>query len=133
MVQVRDTFLHYLADNLPGKTIHYRRFDVNDPNALALVENAINVEFFDISPEVAVSTQRVALDVIFTDERTAVAAMTAVWGVLVTHQTPLMDYSNPASPVATGSNLMWSKVSFKRVTEQNYCHYLCLLTLQYHL
>jgi hypothetical protein len=133
VIQVRDSFLHYLADNLPDITIHPRRFDVNNPNSETLMEGAVNVEFFDITPHMHVSSQRVALDVVYADEREAVSVMNQLWSVLVCLQAPLKDYTIPASPVLTGQNMMWDKVSFKRISSQYYCHYLCLLTLEYHI
>jgi hypothetical protein len=45
MTPIRDTFLHYLADNLPSLTIHPLRADPNDPTAGIFAMNAVNIRF----------------------------------------------------------------------------------------
>lgn len=128
-----DTWLHFLADNLPGVTIHPRRYDPNNPSLMDLQENAINVEFGDVSLD-EVASQQVVLDIIFTDELQAYDLMQSVWNLLrAAFYTPLMDYTNPAAPVPGKGNLMWDRnsVKFRRVYADFYCHYSCTMNLKF--
>jgi hypothetical protein len=129
----RDTFLHFLADNLTSVTIHPRRRDANDPSADELAENAVNVEFTGVSFGPDISEQQAAIDVIYTDERTAVDTVAQLWNLFQSaYYTPLLNYTT-LTPVATGTNLMWDKtaVRFRRVYSGDYTHYTCLLPLKF--
>ena len=131
MREARDSFLHFLADNLTGIEIHPRRFDPNDPSLTFLKEDAINVEFLGLSLG-DVASQQVVLDIIHTDELTAVDWMQTVWSLFkAAFYTPLLDYSS-GSPVSTGKLLYWGRsVSFRRVYEDNYCRYSCTMNLRF--
>lgn len=96
----------------------------------------MNVEFMHFDPAVAVSSQTVAIDIIHEDEYTAVTWMTQIWNLLKSaFYTQIQDYTNPLFPVALKSHMTWDAkgVRFKRVYAEHYCHYLCLLKLDFHL
>ena len=137
MIRVRDSFLHFLNDNLPpGMTLHPLRRDPNNRAADALAMNAVNVSFLNLSAgnDTALAAQQVVLDVISDDENTAVDWVGAMFDLLRSaFYAPLYDYSNPDSPVATGTNMMWDRrrVTFKQVTSEAYSHYSCLLSVKF--
>jgi hypothetical protein len=129
----RDTFLHFLADNLPDTQVHARRYDITDPGADELMENAVNIEFLGVALDPLVSVQQASIDVIFTDERIAVDTVAKLWTLFRSaFYTTLLDYTN-ITPVSTGTNLMWDKtaVNFRRVYSGEYTHYVCLLPLKF--
>lgn len=135
MVQVRDTFLHFLADNLTGIEVHPVRKDPNDPSAELLKLNAVNVEFLGFDLAVDVSGQQVVIDVVNDDERTAVTWVSSLFTLLsAAYYTPKLDYNTPSSPVPTGTNIMWDrkKVRFRKVGNDNYSHFSCVLDLKFH-
>lgn len=135
MKKVRDTFLHFLADNMGTTPVHPIRRDPNDPGGEVLQLNAVNVEFFGVDLDTGVSTFQVAVDCIAEDETSVLNMVNSVWSLLKSaFYTPMLDYTNPASPTSTGRNIMWDryKVRFKKVANPNYCHYTCLLTLRFH-
>ena len=131
----RDTFLHFIADNLGGGiSVHAKRCDPNDPAADQLQVNAVNIYFLDIElDQIAVETA--VIDVINNDENTAVDWVTALWTILhAAYFTPLLDYTVPASPVPAGGNVIWDrkKIRFKRISkDDNYCHLSCVLPLRF--
>lgn len=133
MQKVMDTFLHFIADNLPY-TIHPIRHDSEDPSSSDLQLDAINIEFLDYRPQLGSSTLRVVLDVMYNDERTAVAVVETIYDLLsAAYYTELKDYAVPSSPVEVGSNVFWDRnnVSFSRISNDNYTHYSCILTLRH--
>lgn len=134
MRQVRDSFLHLLADNLPAYTIWNIRRDVNNPEQERVHEEAVNVQFIDDNPSVHIGNMVVALDVVSADELTAVDMMQAVWTLLSSSAyTPLLDYSTtPATP--QGSNLFWNQnnIRFRPVWDQLYCRFTSTVTLRVH-
>lgn len=135
MRNARDTFTHFLADNLVGPTVRQVRRDPNDPSADLLKVNAVNLSFLDVRYRPFVSLQQCVIDVIADDENTAVDWVNLVIELLnEAYYTPLLDYSNPSSPVSAGSNLMWDwgAVNFIRVQNPNYTHYSCTLPLKFH-
>jgi hypothetical protein len=128
MRSVRDTFLHFLADNLPGVTVRYLRRDLNDPSADNLAVNALNVQFLNVELG-HIDTHQTVLD---TDEA-ALAAMQSAWEILKAGAyTPLLDYTVPATPVVVGKNVFWdrNKVQFRRLYDDNHCRYTCTLPLR---
>lgn len=136
MRAVRDTFLHFLADNITGITLHPVRREIDRPDSDRLQMNAVNVQFLNIDPRIHVSSQTVSIDVIFDDELTALNWVNKVWGVLnKAFYTPKYDYTVSATPVATGTNIMWEPedIGFRPVTTDYYSHYSCLLELKHKL
>lgn len=132
---VRDTFLHFIADNLVSIPTHPIRRDPNDPSADLLQSNALNIQFLDISPQVSVSVQRVVVDVLNDDENTCSDWVDSVWALISSSfYTPLCDYTEPTAPIAQGSNVFWdsAKTRFTRVASTMYAHYSCVLDLQFH-
>jgi len=134
MRAVRDTFLHFLADNLTGVTVHPVRREIDRPDSDRLQMNAVNVQFLNIEPRVHVASQMVSIDVINDNELTALDWVSKVWEILnKAFYTPKYDYTVPASPVATGDNIMWEPdgVGFRKVTNDYYAHFSCFLELKH--
>src|SRR6187401_103073 len=108
MRATRDTFLHLLYDNLPGRTIWAIRRASSDPARSKLKENAINIHFLNSRPHVHVATQLVSIDVLHAEELTAVDMTQEVWELLSSaFYTPKYDYTDPNNPVLTGQNIYW--------------------------
>jgi|SRR5581483_1827717 len=134
MRNTRDSFLHFLADNLDGIPVHNIRRDPNKPDADKIQVNAVNVHFLDVAPDTQVGNTTVVIDVINDDELTALSWVNQVWTLLSSaFFTPKLDYSNPESPVSTGTNIMWDrhKVRFRVIVSDFYYHHSCVLTLQH--
>jgi hypothetical protein len=136
MRYAKDTFLHFLADNLTGITIHPVRNDPSDPKSGVPALNAISVTFMNVDPDTQLAAQHVAVDIIADTEAQADLILNACWLVLgASFSTPLLDYSNPAAPVPKGSNkLYWERdrVKFRRVLSDFYCHYTASIKLKFH-
>ena len=133
----RDSFLHFINDNLPdGVICHPLRRDPLNRTADALAMNAVNVSFLNVAGGngTAFCTQQAVIDVINDDENAAVDLVDTLFALLTaTFYAPLSDYTVPTAPVATGKFLMWNRrrVTFKKVASEAYCHYTCLLLLQF--
>lgn len=137
MRELRDSFLHFLADNLSssGISVHPIRRDSNNPGTEKLQANCINVQFLNVEPSVQVGNQLVAIDVIHEEELTALDWMETVWDLLSsTFYAPLYDYSDPANPAPLGTNIMWgrNRVRFKPMNSDFYTRYRCEMSLEYH-
>lgn len=136
MRYARDTFLHFLSDNLGSAiSVHNVRKDTNFPDAVHLTMNAVNVQFIADSPRVGLSDVMVTVDVVYDDELTAVGIASRLFLLLsASGYTPLTNYTNPATPVAIGSNLFWRQdlVKFRPVFGDTYYRSSALLTLTYH-
>jgi hypothetical protein len=136
MRQARDTFLHFLADNLPTLTIHNLRHDPNFPSASQLQMEGLNIQFLNDSPRVDVSGLTVTIDATYANELDAVDAMTTVWKLLqLTGYTRLTDYSDPNNLIVHNTNLVWdtTQVRFRPVFSDTYTRFSCLLALSYQL
>lgn len=136
MKEVRDTFLKFLADNLPDTVpVHAVRRDPSDPDSDKFKLNAVNVAFLDLTLDSTVSTQTVSVDVVNTNELDALAALNQVWLLLsAAYYTPQLNYTDlTQSPTTTGTNIYWSKnsIKFKPVWSDFYYHYTCLLPIQF--
>jgi hypothetical protein len=132
MRSVRDTFLHFLADNLPGVTVRYVRKDPNDPSADNLAVNALNVQFLNVELG-HIDTHQTVLDLIYDTDEAALEAMQSAWEILKAGAyTPLLDYTVPSSPVAVGKLVFWdrNKVQFRKLYDDNHCRYSCTLPLR---
>lgn len=142
MQDCRDTFLSYLAANLPGITIHPIRQDPDHPENQVIQMNSVNVEFLNSSFSVFVSKQYVAIDVAMDLERDALATATAVAALLQTNASiPKNHYTVDQATHETvvtpvGTSIWWNPnaVNFKDIqTDGAYFRFNCLLTLQHHL
>lgn len=122
MRATRDTFLHFLSDNLTGLTVRNVRKSSDNPSLSKLADNAVNVQFLTSRPHVHIAEQLVSIDVIHEDELTAVDMTQQVYELLSSaYYTPKYDYTNPSAPVATGQNIMWSKdISFRPIDNDPY-------------
>lgn len=135
MRSARDTFLHYLADNLTNLTVNYVRKDSKTPNSDKQRANAVNVWFINDLLSTHISRLQVSIDVLFYDENQAIDAVQQVVGLLQTAAyTANLDYTNPAGPVATGTNIYWNpfNITFKVVSSDLYYHYSCTLAISHH-
>lgn len=137
MRNTRDTFLHFLSDNLPaGTVVHAVRRDTNNPAADQLQSNAVNVQFLTTNPGTPTGTTIVDISVVYLNELDALATVFAVWQLLSSaFYTPKLNYSSGTPVPDDGSNVMWhrSKINFKPVTKggEFYFHFSCLLTLEH--
>lgn len=133
----RDTFLHFISDNLPdGVTVHAMRRDPNDRAADTFAMNSVNIEFlnFGLGAGQVLSTHQAVIDVINDTENTVVDWVEIVWGLLkATFFIPILDYTDPANPAHVGRSLCWDsrKVSFKKIASEGYSHFTCTLSLQF--
>lgn len=133
----RDTFLHYLSDNLPSLTIHNIRVDKDDPKLNEIMLNAVNVTFHnsDFSGPSELSQNLVTVDVIFDRELDAVDAAEQISQLLFKAAfAPLMDYTTPSTPVQiSNERLFWNlAMRFKPVHADNFFHMSALLHLFVH-
>lgn len=133
--QVRDTFLHFLYDNLPqGSALHYIVRDPNRPSANILQMNALNVEYLGVVSSYNSDKQMVAIDIVADSEDSAISWVQGLMSLLrCAYYTPTFDYTNPQAPTSVRGNIMWPRTSinFQRVNSDNYSHYTCLLTLEF--
>jgi hypothetical protein len=133
----RDTFLRYLADNLPSLTIHNIRVDKDDPQLNEIKLNAVNVAFHnaDFAGPSELSQTLVTVDIINDDELIAIDQAEQVSQLLFKAAfAPLMDYTVPGSPVQIGNErLFWSlSLRFRPVHAENFFHLSALLHLEVH-
>ena len=134
MRATRDTFLHFIADNLTQYTVWAVRKSSTDPSRGKLKENAINVQFLTSRPHVHIASQLVSIDVIHAEELTAVDMTQAVWELLSSaFYTPKYDYTNPAAPTLTGQNIYWEKdsVIFRPIdNDPHFMRFNCTMELR---
>jgi hypothetical protein len=133
----RDTFLHYLSDNLPSLVFHNMRVDKKNPKLNEIMVNAVNVTFHntDFSGPSDLSQVLVTVDVIYDSELDAVAAAESITRLLFTAAfAPLMDYTIPSAPVQiSNERLFWNlALNFKPVHADNFFHMSALLHLSVH-
>lgn len=137
MRAARDTFLRYLADNLPSLTVHNIRVDKDDPKLNEIMLNAVNVAFHnsDFVGPGELSQALVTVDAIYDDELVAIDAVEQISRVLFTAAfAPLMDYTVPAAPVQiSNERLFWDlSLRFKPVHSENFFHLSALVHLAVH-
>lgn len=134
MIKLVDSFLKFLATNLPTYTVRGLKFDPSDQTASLLAEDCINVDFRYWRPARGSGSSIVNVDFVFADEQTAYDAVAAFQTLLFsTGYAAVYDYTNIAAPVPTGSNMFWDVGSceFRRIMSPNYCHYSCSLRLRH--
>ena len=130
---VRDSFAHFLYDNLTDIPVHFLRKDSSDSAAVNLKKNAVNVEYDYISLD-TVAKLTAYIDILQEDDNTAVDWLEAVWNLLSSaFMIPIYDYTNTSSPVLVGANVMWdhNSVKFRKVNLQGYTQYSCSLPLRF--
>jgi hypothetical protein len=128
MRALRDTWLHYLADNLT-LTVHPIRRDTSSTGPLQT--NAVNVQYLKDDLAITGTKTTVSIDVLNDDEGLCLNMVQQVWHLLnVTGSIPKFDYTS-GSPVATGTNVSWdpTKIRFRSVFSDFYFRYSCLLAL----
>lgn len=136
---VRDTWLHFLSDNLPGVVIWNVRRDTNvvmgtvSASQAQLKINAVNVCFVGDNLRTHISSVVASIDIAYDDELKAVEVVSKLYTILqAAAYTPLLDYSSD-TPVSTGGMLIWNPnaVNFKPVADELAYRRTCNLTLQY--
>jgi hypothetical protein len=136
MRQARDTFLRYLADNLPGVEVRNVRRDKNSLESSRIRTGAVNVQFIGDASRVNDSNLFTTIDVVADDELDAVNMMQTVSSVLNQGgMIPLLDYTDTSNPVRVGtSQLFWNpnQVSFKPVYSDLYSRFSCFMMLTFH-
>lgn len=134
MRKIRDTFLHFLHDNILSVSINPVRFDTSDPSASLLKIDALNVTFLDYRTSNGSGSSRVSLDVVYSSENEAVDVIETLQEFLsLSFNTPLIDYTDPEAPVVVGGNIYWDieGIRFMRVASNQYSHYVCILVLRH--
>jgi hypothetical protein len=137
MRSTRDTFTHFLADNLAPYSITVKqiRLDANSPGQEILQANAVNVQFLNPEFTTQISSQLVAIDIVHEDELTALDWTQKTANLLLSAgYTPKLDYTIPASPVALGTNIFWNLTArFTPVTDGNYARFSAVVELSHKL
>lgn len=131
MRALRDTWLHYMADNLSGLTVNPVRRDSTQAGLDTLQTNAVNVQFIKDDLAITGSRATVSIDVLATDENDCLDMVQRVWHLLnVTGSIPKLDYSS-GTAVPLGTNISWdsTRISFRHVYSDFYYHYSCVLIL----
>lgn len=134
MIDVRDSFLHFLADNLQpiivnglqvSIPVHNVRRDLNTPGNDQLQMEAVNVKFLNTDYSMEVSNLTVSIDVLYSDELQAAGVQDALFTLLKqAAYTPKLDYTNPANPVDVGYTVFWEPaIKFKPIHDMLYIHY----------
>jgi hypothetical protein len=131
MRNARDTFLRYLADNLPSLTIHPVRFDKNFPGGELLQGNAVNVEFTNSEFTVIENEQIVHIDICHENELTALDWARQVAELLLTAAyVKKLDYSSGTGVNANDGWISWEPhVRFRAVSDLTYFRFSATLRL----
>jgi hypothetical protein len=137
MRAAKDTFLHYLADNLPLLTYNNLRVDKQNPKLNEIMLNAVNITFhnMDFSGPSDLSALLVTVDVVNDSELIAGDQAEQISHLLFTAAfAPLMDYTIPSAPVQiSNERLFWMlSLRFKPVHSENFFHLSALLHLSVH-
>jgi hypothetical protein len=137
MRAARETFLKFVADNLPDYKVVNVRFDKVHPAHSDFSQNAINIEFIFDRPSVSgPSGLQCSIDIIYDDELTAIDAATALWKLLAASEvTPLKSFAADVSnPTLLGTNLRWDsrQVKFNKLVSELFFRYNCHLYLYYY-
>lgn len=137
MRTTRDTFIHFVADNIasyytsaiPVRGV-WRSGTITNQDLIQT--NAINIGFIDGTYDTHVNMQVACIDVVHIDELTAIDWTDALWTLLsASCFTPEYNYSG-STPTLTGANVIWpmSGVRFRPITtDVHYFRYNCRLPL----
>lgn len=134
MIAARETFLHYLQDNLAPIAVHNLRRDPDDPDAERVLCPAVNVQFHGDKTTNHVSTVQVYIDVVNESEWDATGVIGQVSALLTARFfTEKFDYSDPANPKNLGTTLSWNpeRVIFRPIWDDNFYRAQCNLTLNH--
>lgn len=136
MRATRDTFLHFLYDNLGPIPVHPVRKDKDNPSLNKLADDSVNVQFLTQRHRVHIGELMVSIDVIHSEELTAVDWTEQVYDLLSSaFYTPKYDYTNPTSPQGTGTNIYWDPDSVNFIPIDNdpfRMHFNCTMSLKTH-
>jgi hypothetical protein len=131
MRALRDTWLHYLADNLPGVKVNPLRRSSTNEGLDTPQANAVNVQFLKDDLAITGTKTSVLIDILNDDENACLDMVQQVWHLLnVTGSIPKLDYTS-GSPTPLGNNISWdsTKIQFRYVYSAFYFRYSCLLAL----
>ena len=137
MLTASDSFLEYLAFELPDIPVYWWRQSAYDEHAGLLKQNALNFQILGFFESGSAEYCLASLDLLGTDERTVLTQLQTVRDLLIATQfTPEYDYTNPDNPAPTGRMISWEvkKVRFLNIRTPNgarYMHYNCPLPLLY--
>jgi hypothetical protein len=130
---VRDTFLHFLADNLPVETVHPIRFDKTRPHQNIPQLKKLNVAFHDADySSRSPASQFVTLDILHDDELYALDLEESVVGLLTLGgQASLLDYSTQPAVQVANRLVFWNtdSIQFRTVASTDYFHRSAFLEL----
>lgn len=130
---LRDTFLHFLADNLTGATIHPVRASKDQPQYNSLQVGSINITFHDATYSVrAPTTQFLTMDILHDDELLALDLEESLIVLLQTGaQALLLDYSGTTPVQVSNSKVFWNvdTIKFRTVASVDYFHRSSVLEL----
>jgi hypothetical protein len=135
MRNIRDTFIHFLGDNLAGLTVHNIRNVKDDPSKSLNQIGAVNVHFLNSNYDIIESEQHVTIAILHENELTAQDMEEQVVRLLQQGAyTPLLDYStNPNGSPVGNFTLRWStRVNFRPISAEHYYHTECTLLLTTH-
>ena len=130
---LRDSFLHFLADNLTGITVHPMRASRSNASNDSLQVSALNVTFHDSTYSTnGPTSQFLTLDIVHEDELLALDMEEPLVNLLqLGGITQLEDYS-VSPPVQIGNKIIsWNpqSVKFRTVLAPNYFHRSSVLEL----
>lgn len=138
---VRDTFTHFLADNLSYK-VHQLRFDKNDPNANLPQVNAVNVTFHNTDLDVSQPSSQIVTIDILADYEIGDPSINAVGALDMAEKVydlltasamiSLQDYSSGTPQPVGNTKIFWNTtVKFRQVAADNYFHLSAILKLDF--
>jgi len=137
MLSASDSFIEYLASSLsPLQVFWWRKGDIEDHSGF-LKQDALNVTILGFWEQGSEEMCLISLDLLAQDDRLALTNLKTVRDVLLAVQfVPERDFTNPASPVFTGRNILWEarKVRFLSVRTPSgarYAHYNATFPLIY--
>lgn len=130
MLSARDSFLHFVHDNLVGVVVRNLRRDPDDAS-LSQLAIGVNIQFIGDDSEVAVSGLLTNIDVIDEKERDCITTVEKLSALLrLGGYTQLVDYTT-LSPA--GGNVFWdvNAIRFRPVSDDLFFRYSCTLRLEY--
>lgn len=133
MRNTRDSFLHYLKDNLPSLRFHAVRTDKDYPGSELLQGNAVNITFTVSVFTPIENEQVVAIDICHENELTALDWASQLSNLLLTAAcTEKLDYSSGTGVSAHDGWIYWKpKITFRAVSDLTGFRYSMYLGL-YH-
>jgi len=130
---LRDSFLHFVADNLPAASVHPLRFDSARPQYNSLQIGRINIAFHDATYSTMYPTcQFATLDILHTAELDALDLEESLVALLqLGGSTELTDYSGSTPVQVSNSLIYWNplQIKFRTVASVDYFHRSAVIEL----